>query len=667
MLRIAAKVWRIARWGLVAVLLPACAIVQLVLVLVLCFPFDRRELAATAEPLVLLDVRGDEIVTLPAEGADRTHWTELGDLPAIAVSAVVESEDASFWDHHGIDTTGVLRALWLDAHGGRFGASTLTMQLARMLRGDNDRTIPNKVREALLALRIERALDKRAILEQWMNRAYFGHGAYGFDAAARLYFGKPARALSPGEATLLAVIPRSPAAYDPLRHAGAAHRRRAHVLGLLVERGVIDEAAAQAIEGEQLAIGQHEPANAAPHFTRWVLEQLPPEVRRAGGELHTTLDLRLQQLLEHRVREQVAQLHHANLEQAGVVVLDAQTTEVRAMVGSTSFADSQIDIVTRRRHPGSALKPFVYATAIEHGAAPTTIAWDTRDTSDDYFAPSTGVEHGPVRYREALASSYNFAAVDVLSTVGIARVMTVLRQAGVGELPGAPGDYGLRLALGAAKVRLLDLAAGYGFLVKGGAVGTPRGIAYAIAPGGARWMPARTPERRVFSPQTAWLVMDMLSDAEARRPGFGMELPFDLPFPIAAKTGTARGFADTWAIGATREVIVGAWAGTFDGTPMQGLVGMDAAAPLVRDGFLAVASTTGVTPTLPPRPAGIDDVEVCADTGLPADELCPRIHDHVAHGYVPRDPGITRDDAGHLHYPARARGWLRRTGRVAAN
>jgi penicillin-binding protein 1C len=173
------------------------------------------------------------------------------------------------------------------------------------------------------------------------------------------------------------------------------------------------------------------------------------------------------------------------------------------------------------------------------------------------------------------------------------------------------------------------------------------------------------PDRHVFSPQTSWLVMDMLSDPEARRPGFGMELPFDLPFRIAAKTGTARGFADTWAVGATREAIVGAWAGTFDGSPMQGIVGMDAAAPLVRDAMLAVSAEAGRPLTLPARPAGIDDVEVCADTGMPADDHCPRIADHVAHGYVPRDPGITRDERGALHYPSRADGWLRRTGRLA--
>jgi len=652
--------WKIARWPLIAVFLPLTVLVQIVLVLVVCFPFDRAQLAGNAEPLVLVDVRGEELTSLGS------HWTALGALPAIAVSEVIESEDENFWEHKGVDAEGVARALWLDARGGRFGGSTLTMQLARMLRGDNQRSVPNKVKETLLALRIERSLDKHEILEQWMNRAYFGNGAVGFDAAARLYFGKPASALSPGEASLLAVIPRAPSAYDPLHHLTAAKKRRAHVLALLQSRGVIDEATVAAIEAEHVTVARHEPPNAAPHFTRWVLEQLPPDVRRAGGVVHTTLDLRLQKLLERRVREQVTALKHSNLAQAGIVVLDAQTTEVRAMVGSTDFKNSQIDITTRRRNPGSALKPFVYATAIEHGAAPVTIAWDTRDTNIDFFAPNSGVEHGPVRYREALASSYNFAAVDVLASVGVSRVMSVLREAGVAELPGAPDDYGLRLALGAAKVRLIDLAAGYGFLVNAGAVGTPRGIDRAVAPSGAYWMPAHAPVHHVFSPQTSWLVMDMLSDPEARRPGFGMELPFDLPFRIAAKTGTARGFADTWAVGATREVIVGAWAGTFDGSPMQGIVGMDAAAPLVRDAMLAVAAEVGRPLTLPARPAGIDDVEVCADAGMPADDHCPRIADHVPHGYVPHDSGITRDDRGILHYPARADGWLHRTGRIAA-
>ena len=655
--------WRHARWAVVAAVLPLVVLVQIALVVVLAVPFDADELTAVDEPLRLVDVRGETIATYPVAGADRTRWTELGDVPAIAVSAVIESEDENFWRHGGVDGAGIARAAWLDLQGGRFGGSTLTMQLARMLRTAGEpRSVSAKLRESLLALRIERAVDKHVILEQWLNRAYFGNGAYGFAAAAELYFGKPPRALSDGEATLLAVLPRAPTAYDPLRHLDAAVRRRDRVLALLVARGVISDDTARAAKVTALAVGRHAAPNHAPHFARWVLDQLPPHVRRRGGTVHTTLDLRLQRVLEARVAEQVAALRRRNLDQAGLVVLDTETTGVRAMVGSASWTgpNGQINITTRRRHPGSALKPFVYATAIEQGANPATIAWDVREASDAYFAPSAGMEHGPVRYREALASSYNFAAVDVIEQVGVSRVMSALRKAGVAELAGAPEDYGLRLALGAAKVRLVDLAASYGFTVKGGFVGTPRGITTAVLPDGARWSPVRSAERRVFSPETSWLVMDMLADPEARRPGFGMELPFDLPFRVAAKTGTARGFADTWAIAATEEVLVGAWAGSFDGTPTQGIVGMDAAAPLARDALLAVAQTTAAPLTLPSRPTTIVEIDVCATSGMKPHGRCPVISDYAVRGREPTTVDTWHDVDGAIRYPDRARGWLSR-------
>ena len=662
------RAWKYGRWALVAILLPLVIAVHVACVLVVVWPFDRDELVATSAPLVILDARGDQIAVLPAVGADRTTWTPLGEIPAIAVSSVIESEDDRFWDHGGVDALGIARAMWLDVQGGRFGGSTLTMQLARMLATAGEaRTLSAKLRESLLALRIERAVDKRTILEQWMNRAYFGNGASGFAAAAQLYFGKPPGGLSDAEATLLAVLPRAPSGYDPYTHMDAALRRRDRVLALLALRGVITEQRALEARMQVVTIGKHVPVDEAPHFTRWIAAQLPPEVRYAGGTLRTTLDLRLQKQLQQRVHEQVAQLARKNLDQAGLVVLDAHTSEVRVMIGSAAWdgPDGQINITTRRRHPGSALKPFVYAAAIERGDNPATIAWDTRDTSDDYFAPSSGVEHGPVRYREALASSYNFAAVDVLQKVGVTRVMSMLRTAGVAELEGVPDDYGLRLALGSAKVRLVDLTAGYGFLVKDGFAGRPRGIAVAVSPDGARWSPPRVPERRVVSPETAWLVMDMLSDPEARRPGFGMELPFDLPFPIAAKTGTARGFSDTWAVGATQEVLVGAWAGTFDDTSTQGLVGMDAAAPLVRDAMLAISQSSRLT--LPPRPAAIEAIELCAGSGLRPSAACPRISDYVVRGRAAEIPVDTwYDDAGAIHYPERAAGWLRRRSQLGA-
>lgn len=652
--------WSYGRWGLVVVLVPMVMVIQAAIIVVLALPFDRARLAEGSQPLVLRDVRGEEIVTLPAAGADRTRWTPLGDVPAIAVSAVLQSEDQNFWRHRGVDGEGVARAVWLDLRGGRFGASTLTMQLARMLISDGERrTMGAKVRESLLALRIERAVDKRTILEQWMNRAYFGNGAYGFDAAARLYFGKPASALADGEAALLAVIPRAPTGYDPLVHLDATLRRRDYVLDLLVRRGVITAEQAAVAKVTRVEVGKHLPANQAPHFTQVVVDELPPAIRRAGGVVNTTLDLQLQRNLQNRVTEQVAALRQVNLDQAGLVVLDTKTSGVRAMVGSAGWTtpNGQINITTRRRNPGSALKPFVYATAIEAGETPASIAWDVREANVDYFSPH-GVEHGPTRYREALASSYNFAAIDTLAQVGIPRVMTTLRQAGVAALTGSPKDYGLRLALGSPKVRLLDLAAGYGFVVKGGYVAKPHSIVAVTLPDGSRWTPLQEPDRRVVSPETAWLTMDMLSDPNARRPGFGMELPFDLPFRIVAKTGTARGFSDTWAIGATREVIVGAWAGTFDGTSMHGVVGMDAAGPLVRAGMLAVSN--GRDLTLPGRPTDIVEVDVCEVSGMAAGPHCPRIHEHAVAGHAPTTPCTWHDDTGITHYPARALPWLNR-------
>ena len=224
------------------------------------------------------------------------------------------------------------------------------MQLAHMVATANEpRSISAKLRESLLAMRMERAVDKHALLEQWMNRAYFGNGAYGFAAASELYFGRPPAALSDAEAALLACLPRAPTAYDPAVHLEAATRRRDRVLALLVERGVVTDTRADEITTTKVMIGHYAPTNEAPHFARWIVDQLPADVRHRGGTVQTTLDLRLQRIVAERFSEQAAQLHHRNLDQAGAIVLDTQTTEVRAMVGSIDWngAEGQINITTR--------------------------------------------------------------------------------------------------------------------------------------------------------------------------------------------------------------------------------------------------------------------------------------------------------------------------------
>ena len=663
---------RLLRWGRRIALGLVAATIVLGLVLVVAvyawsYPVDLLD-PDRGGPLLITDRHGRLLRSVPGpEGRPgRAAWIGVDAMPAAAVMAVIAAEDEAFYDHGGVDSRGVARAMWLNAKAGRFayGGSTLTMQLVRMIEPElRPPTLANKVRQAVVALRLERAVDKRTILEQYLNRAYYGNGAYGIEAAAQLYFAKPAASLSDGEATLLAVLPRAPSAYDPLANLDRALRRRDHVLDLMSAAELFSADQVTRIRAEPLAPALHRPEFRAPHFTEAVLAALPLEVRARGGVVRTTLDLSLQQELEYRVAEHVAGLRDRDVEHAGVVVLDSRSGEVLAMVGSADrdAARGHLNIIMRRRHPGSSLKPFVYALAIERGDSPATIVNDIHEVPSGYRVNLLSQrEHGPVRYREALAGSYNLAAVHVLEKVGVGSLMSVLARAGVGPLAGSADDYGLRLALGSARVRLLDLASAYGFLVRRGRVRAPTMILAAESDGGQRWRPPSRPERRIFSPQTSWLVMDMLADPAARHHVFGRELPLDLPFPVAAKTGTAQGFADTVALGVTREYTVAAWAGNFDGQATRGVIAMQGAAPLVRAGLLAAAR--GRRLSLPGPPAGLAESEVCARSGLLPSAHC---HEHKIEWFVAgNEPSAScdwhRPSAGgfvEVHYPGPARGW----------
>ncbi len=666
-----AKLWRYGRIPLVVCAALTVAGILAVAVAVYAYPYPVDTLRADrGGPLVIVDRNGEILRSVAnSEGRPgRQNWVALEDIPSAVLLTVIQSEDHDFYDHSGVDLNGIARAAWLNVKSGRiaYGGSTITMQLVRMLHSPGrPRTFVNKIREAVWALRLERAIGKSEILEHYLNRAYYGNGAYGIEAAAQLYFGKPAVGLSPSEVTLLACIPRAPTAYDPTKHLDRLIRRRDYVLGLLESRGLLSSETATRARGQEIAIGLHKPPFRAAHFADWIIDQLPAEVRARGGLVRTTLDVNLQEQLEHRTREHVANLAARNVTQAGVTVLDTNSGEILAMVGSADYRgqDGQVNIVTRRRHPGSALKPFVYALAIEAGDNPASIAFDLYDDTSDYrVVNKSQPERGPVRYREALAGSYNMAAVDVLERVGVPRMMSMLRQAGVGPLDSHPEDYGLRLALGSAKIRLVDLASAYGFLVRGGKVTPPLAIVEAKSDDGQSWRPMRGPEKRIATPATSWMVMDMLADPEARRKVFGHELPVDLPYNVAVKTGTARGFADTVAVAVTNELTVAAWAGNFDGTPTQGMVAMQSAAPLTRAGLL-LASNAGEL-TLPKRPPGVQVGHVCPLSGKRPSAQCPhQKRDYFRHGQTPTKTCDWHRQSGDkivVEYPARARDWAQR-------
>jgi penicillin-binding protein 1C len=664
----------VARWaGRAALAVLALTVLGAVALAIAVFGWSYPVAGLAPErggPLLVLDRHGRLLRSVPgpAHRPGRAAWVPLERVPSHALLALIASEDRRFYEHPGVDAVGLARAAWLDVRAGRlaYGGSTITMQLVRMVDPDlQRRSVAGKIAQLVQALRLERAVDKRFILEQYLNRAYYGNGAYGVEAAARLYFDKPAASLSAGEATLLAVIPRAPTGYDPVRRLDAALRRREHVLGLLHAHGWMSAAEIERARAQPLAPALHRPDFRAPHFVEMVIQSLPEDVRAAGGVVRTTLDAGLQEALEHRVREHVAGLAHRRLQQAGVLVLDTQGGQVLAMVGSVGLdaPDGHVDVVTRRRHPGSALKPFVYALAIERGDSPATITYDIHEVPSAFRVTHlTQPERGPVSYREALAGSYNLAAVHVLEKVGVPALMDVLKRAGAAALEGDAEDYGLRLALGSAKVRLLDLAAAYGFLARAGRVRSPTWVFDVTSDEGGVWQPPRPVERAVFSPETSWLVMDMLADPVARRRVFGRELPLDLPFPVAAKTGTARGFSDTVAIGVTRELTVAAWGGNFDGEATEGLIAMQSAAPLVRAGLLAGARERMLT--LPEAPPGVTSGEVCALSGMRPSTDCPHTrHEHFRAGAVPGDTCTWhRRERGQVvvSYPAEIRAWAER-------
>jgi penicillin-binding protein 1C len=628
--------------------------------------YPRARLAPrAAASLTVLDAAGGVLRQDATAAGGRETWVALDRISAHLVDATLASEDRRFWRHAGVDPVGVARAVGLDAVRGRlaFGGSTLTMQLARLL-DPHPRTLWGKLGEAVAAGRIERLVDKREILEQYLNRVYYGNGAWGAEAAARFYFGRPAAALSLGEAALLAVLPRGPELYDPFRNLPLALTRRRHILGEMQAAGMIDAAARDVAEKTPLVFRRAHPDLRAPHFVEHVLAGLGP-AERAGATVRTTLDTPLQERLELAVRDHLEAIGGRGITQAGLVVLRNRDGAILAMVGSRDYFDAAhagaVNVTTILRRPASTLKPFVYGLALEAGDSPATLAYDVvlpGETRETYTAEVK--QHGAARYRESLAGSYNLAAVHTLARVGVPALVERLGRAGLTTL-GPPAQYGLSLAIGEADYRVLEYAGAFAAFGNGGRAVVPRAVVDVTPPGGIPRAEPVEAGAEVFSPAIAYLVFDMLSDPDARRPMFGSGAPMDIGFPVALKTGTTRAFTDDLAFGTTREYTVGAWAGNFDGSPTAGVMAMQGAAPLVRAAFVALAARFG-TPTPPDEPSGLERRDVCALSGALPGPDCPHKRELFVPGTAPRSACAWHRRVGsrvEVAWPAEVAGWAR--------
>jgi penicillin-binding protein 1C len=615
------------------------------------------------ESLTLEDRNGLVLRSTRAGDGALQRWLRLADVDPDLLEAFVAGEDHRFYDHPGVDVRAVGRAIRenMRARRVRSGASTITMQLARLLRPSGGRTLRGKVLQAFWALRLEAHLSKQEILEQYLNRVPLGQGTVGVDAAAALYFNASAARLSLGQAALLAGLASAPSTDNPFVAPDRARSRRATVLGRIGRYGFATVDALDRASREPLVAPRSNPPFLAPHFTSRVLQWLDT----AAGTWRTSLDLPLQTALESEVRHTVTTLSDRGVREAALVVLDNATGELLAWVGSPDFwADSagQVDMVVSPRQPGSALKPFLYGLAFDRGYTPASVLPDVARA----YATATGPYqprnydrrfHGPVRAREALASSYNVPAVELADRVGAASLLRVLHGAGFRSLTRSAEFYGLGLALGNGDVTLLELANGYRGLAEGGVW---RAVEWrAVAPD-----QRSAQDRRFVSAGSAALVVDILADPTARIPGFGVETPFDFPFPAAVKTGTSHHFTDNWAVGVTGGFTVAVWVGNFDGQPMRGVSGVTGAGPLLHGAMLVTARRYAPGDLPSPRSVGATRVRICALSGLRATAGCPDLDEWFLPGTAPQQD-CDWHQGGVVAWPAEYVEWAEQNGKAA--
>lgn len=543
-------------------------------------------------------------------------WVPLKDIPPVLIDCVLAAEDKRFYYHPGVDPVAIARAAYDNFKARRIvsGASTITQQLLRTLKPHRNRFYQAKLEEAYWSTRLEWLHDKDDILEAYLNRVAFGPSVYGVEEASRYYFGKPAQSLSSAEAAALAVTIRSPSVLDPFSYGGSDELNTwsKALLDTLRRRGVLSVDQADRAKSQELELSPTPPPFLAPHFCDLLLQQ-SPDLR---GRVTTSLDLELQNQVEGMVRSHLALLREHKVGNAAVVVVEVESGEILALVGSAGYhrrRDGQHNAAAALRQPGSTIKPFTYALLMQNTGQAGTILPDLNlyeDSDLESFVPQNYDRHfhGPVSIRTSLACSYNVPAVRALERVGSKNLLQFLQRVGFSDLEETPEHYGLGLTLGNGSASLLQLVEAFRVLAASGSH-QQLSLRTDVEP---------TPEQ-ILDPRLTYLVTDVLRDREARIPSFGTPNALEFPFPVAVKTGTSKGFRDNWCLGYTPKHVVGVWVGNSDGAPMRDVSGITGAGPLFRDVMLTLDSGGDFD-----KPRGLKRLSVCALSGEMAQpEVCP--------------------------------------------
>jgi 1A family penicillin-binding protein len=581
----------------------------------------------------------------------------LEEIPLHVRLATLAIEDAEFYQHPGFSLRGIFRAIVRNVTKGELsGGSTITQQLVKNALLTPEKTFSRKVREMILSIEVEATYSKDDILEMYLNEVSYGGTAYGIQEAASVYFGKDVSSLTLAEAALLAGLPKSPTKFSPFGpNPQTAFERQKEVLRLMaINKFITHDEARRAME-QKISFAPNRTDIKAPHFVMYVRDQLVErygeEVVETGGlEVITTLDYEIQKLAEGVVKEEVDKLARLNVSNGAVVVLNPQTGEILAMVGSKDYFDTEhdgnVNVTTSLRQPGSSIKIVNYAQALANGYTAASILSDTPVTfsvpGQPPYSPKNydGAFRGNLSLRSALAESRNVPAVKVLASYGVAKMLETGTKMGITTWTD-PSRYGLSLTLGGGEIKLIDLARAYATIASMGKrpvltsiqkITNYKGkvLDHYSCSAGAAVVEIEAAETRpscfeqVIDSRVAFILVDILRDNHARAPAFGSFSQLVIPGrnDIAVKTGTSNDLKDNLTLGFNQKFLVAVWVGNNDATPMARIAsGVTGAAPIWNRIMGALVAQSPEEPWTPP--AGLEQVAICSLTGTLACEGCP--------------------------------------------
>jgi|WetSurMetagenome_2_1015567.scaffolds.fasta_scaffold00849_15 1A family penicillin-binding protein len=604
---------------------------------------------------ILYDIHGDQQRTL----------VELKDIPNYVKWATVAVEDKNFYNHKGFSFWAIIRTIATNIiYHKKAGGSTLTQQFIKNAVLTNEKTYTRKIKELILAYKMEKKFSKDQILQMYLNEIPYGSTAYGVQAASQRYFKKDVEKLSLAEAAVLAALPQSPTVYSPYgSHKDALMKRQKYILDLMAEQGYITKDEAEAAKKEEIKFAPDTENIIAPHFVMYIKELLTEKygekmVEQGGLKIYTTLDTYKQQAAEQAINDwwertkvvdkktgKESEYNNFGASNAALVSIDPKNGQVLAMVGSRAFfneeIDGQVNIATSPLQPGSSLKPLVYATLFSKGYTPNSLLYDvvtnfSSDPKNPYEPKNFNLkEYGPVTVRQALAGSLNVPAVKATYLAGLDNIISLAQKFGYTTLTD-PDRFGITLALGGAEVKLLEHTNAYGVFAREGKY-HPVAVILKVEDRDGKileeWQPQ---EQDVLDQNIAREINDILSDNSARAFMFGAVNNLILPNrPVAAKTGTTNDYHDAWTMGYTPSLVAGVWVGNSDHKAMnKGASAANAAGPIWNAYMKKVLGDTPVEtfnkPEIPITGKPIIDgivpaqtVQIDKVTGLLATEYTP--------------------------------------------